>query len=84
MNFSIYTQIVSVIGVLLTSLLSIGVTVFITKKYDVYVWDAYGIFGFLYGGSFAHFLKGISIQGIRQVAISLVIISIFELLIISG
>lgn len=48
-------------GVLLTNFLCLGVSVFVTKKYNVYVWDAYGIFGFLYGGSLAYFIKGIGI-----------------------
>ena len=48
-------------GVLLTNMLCIGVSVFITQKFEIYVWDAYGIFGFLYGGSVAYFLKGIGV-----------------------
>lgn len=55
----------TVIGVILTSILGIGVCVLISKKFDVYVWDAYGIFGFLTGGSLAYFIKGIGLQGIK-------------------
>ncbi|KAL4494121.1 hypothetical protein ABPG72_016077 [Tetrahymena utriculariae] len=67
-NFSIYTQIVTIIAVILTSVLCIGACVFITGDFDIYVWDAYGIFGFLYGGSLAYFIKGVGLSGIKQVA----------------
>ncbi|KAL4465975.1 hypothetical protein ABPG74_004212 [Tetrahymena malaccensis] len=67
-NFSIYTQIVTIVAVILTSVLCIGACVFITGDFDIYVWDAYGIFGFLYGGSLAYFIKGVGLSGIKQVA----------------
>jgi len=46
--------------------------VFITEEYEIYFWDAYGIFGFLYGASLAYFIKGIGLQSIKKVADSIV------------
>jgi len=59
-------------AVILTNVLCIGLCVFITEEYEIYFWDAYGIFGFLYGASLAYFIKGIGLQSIKKVADSIV------------
>lgn len=67
-NYSIYIQIVNAGGVFLANLVCIGCILVLTKISEVWMWSGFTLFGFLYGASFAYFLKGGSIWAVKNVA----------------
>ena len=40
----------------------------LTKISEVWMWSGFTLFGFLYGASFAYFLKGGSMNAVKNVA----------------
>ncbi|EGR27842.1 proton-pumping vacuolar pyrophosphatase, putative [Ichthyophthirius multifiliis] len=67
-NYSIFPQIIVAVGILLANLISAGASLIITQEEEVYIWDAYGLFGLLIGGSIIYLIKGTSTLGVKDVA----------------
>lgn len=65
-TYSVLAHFLNANGMFLINIMCIGAFYMVSNAADIYVWNAYGIFGFLYGAGLAYYLKGSSIGSIRD------------------
>jgi len=64
-NSAVTPHMINVCGMFLINVMCIGAFYMISEATSIYVWNAYGIFGFLYCAGLAYYLKGSSIHAIK-------------------
>lgn len=67
-NFSAFMSIINAGGIFLANIVFVGVFVILYKITPVNLWSSFTIYGFIFGGALAYFLRGSTIFGIKEVS----------------